>query len=231
MSAAHPARFILFDLDGTLIDGIDDLCAAVNVLLHERGLAPVDRATLEPMLGDGMRTLAQRVFAARGLAVDGAELDALALAYLAAYRTTKYRHTRLFEGVEETLRALVAQGWRLGLASNKMTEPCRQILARLGLLELFDVVVGGDAAGVRKPDPGHLRHALAQLGFDAGAGDRVVMVGDQSNDVAAARGCAIPVIAVALGNASAARARKLGADALLTDFRALPEALATLTAA
>jgi phosphoglycolate phosphatase len=224
-----PARFILFDLDGTLIDGVEDLVAAINVVLHDHELAPVDRATLEPMLGDGMRVLAQRVFAARGVAIEGDALDRLALAYLAAYRATQYRYTRLFTGVEETLRALRAQHWHIGLASNKMTEPCEQILHRLGVRDLFTVVAGGDAAGARKPDPDHLRHALGRLGFDFARGDRAVMVGDHANDVMAARGCGITAIAVAL-ETDPARAHSLGADAVLTDFRDLPSALAQLAA-
>jgi phosphoglycolate phosphatase len=225
-----PARFILFDLDGTLIDGVEDLVAAINVVLGQHGLAPIDRSTLEPMLGDGMRVLAQRVFAARGVTVDGTELDQLTLAYLAAYKATQYRYTRLFAGVEDTLRALRAQDWRIGLASNKMTEPCEQILRRLGVLDLFAVVAGGDAAGVRKPDPGHLRHALERLGFDAARGDRAVMVGDHANDVMAARGCHITAIAVAF-ETDPTRAQSLGADAVLTDFRDLPAALTLLAAA
>ncbi|MDR0780915.1 MAG: HAD-IA family hydrolase [Pseudomonadales bacterium] len=220
---------ILFDLDGTLIDGVDDLVAAINVVLRDSGLTPVDRALLEPMLGDGMRALAQRVFAAHGVTAEGEALDQLARAYLAAYKATRYHHTRLFNGVADTLRALHAQGWRIGLASNKLTEPCEQILRRLGVYDFFTVIVGSDAAGVRKPDPGHLRHALAGLGFDAARGDRAVMVGDHANDIRAARGCGIVAIAVAFAT-DPARARGLGADALLTDFRDLPAALAQLLA-
>jgi phosphoglycolate phosphatase len=224
-----PAQFLLLDLDGTLIDGVEDLVAAINVVLGDHDLTPVDRATLEPMLGDGMRMLAQRVFAARGVAVAGTELDRLTLDYLAAYKDTQYRYTRLFTGVEATLRALRAQNWSIGLASNKMTEPCEQILRRLGVRDLFSVVAGGDATDVRKPDPGHLRHALELLGFDAARGDRAVMVGDHANDITAARGCAITAIAVAF-ETGPARARSLGADAVLTDFRDLPAVLATLAA-
>lgn len=229
-SSSSPAKFILFDLDGTLIDGVDDLVAAMNLVLADQGLEPIARAELEPMLGDGMKVLTQRVFAAKGRAIEGAELDELARDYLAAYKATEYRHTRLFDGVAETLRTLRDAGWAIGLASNKMTVPCEEILRRLEVLELFGTVAGGDAAGVRKPDAGHLRHALARLGYDAVRGDHAVMVGDHANDVLAARGCGITAIAVAF-ETDPTRARSLGADAVVTDFRTLPAVLEQLAVA
>lgn len=226
-SSTAPRNFILFDLDGTLIDGVEDLVAAMNVVLADRQLPAIDRATLEPLLGDGMRVLTKRVFALRGVDLEGATLDIAAADYLAAYKRTEYHYTRLFDGVEETLQYLRNTGWHIGLASNKMTEPCTQILNRLQVLDLFEVVVGGDAAGVRKPDSGHLLHALSQLGYDPERGDRAVMVGDHSNDIVAARGCGIIAIAVAF-ETDPTRAHSLQADAVLTDFRALPGAIETL---
>ena len=224
-----PRNFILFDLDGTLIDGVDDLVAAMNVVLRDQAQPAIDRPALEPLLGDGMSVLTRRVFAQRGVQLEGATLQARTLDYLNAYKDTSYRHTRLFDGVVETLQGLKAAGWIIGLASNKLTEPCRQILERLQILELFDVVAGGDATSVRKPDAGHLVHALEALGYDAARGDRAVMVGDHSNDIVAARGCGAQAIAVAF-ETDPTRANSLQADAVLTDFRSLPDALERLSA-
>lgn len=229
MSGSTPAQYLLFDLDGTLIDGVDDLVVSLNVVLEQAGLATVSRAQMLGMLGDGMRMVVKRAFAAQNIALDDAALEQYTGAFLDAYRHTGYRHTRLFAGVRSTLKALRAKGWHIGLASNKFTEPCREILQRLEILPLFNVVAGGDATSVRKPDPGHLRHALALMGFDAARGDRAVMVGDHANDVNAARGAGIAVIAVAF-EVPSAYAEGLGADAVLTDFSTLPQALDLLPA-
>lgn len=216
---------ILFDLDGTLIDGVPDLLAAINSVLVAHALPGLQRPALEAMLGDGMRTLVQRAFAAFGRELDPTAFEATCRAYAGAYEATGYRHTRLYDGVADTLALLRREGWRIGLASNKPTQPCEAILTQLGIRAHFEVVAGGDAARVKKPDPGHLRFALQQLGHAPAA--MAVMVGDHANDVNAARGAGLAAIAVAF-ETDPARARSLGADAVLTDFRALPAALTAL---
>lgn len=217
---------LLFDLDGTLIDGVPDLLTAINEVLQAHGLPGLQRPALEAMLGDGMRVLVQRAFAAFGRELEPAAYEAACAAYVAAYRATDYRHTRLYEGVAETLAELQQQGWRIGLASNKPTAPCEAILERLGIRSCFSVVAGGDATSVRKPDPQHLRFALQQMGQDPDQA-RAVMVGDHANDVNAARGAGLKAVAVAF-ETDPGRAHSLGADAVVTHFPALPAVLATL---
>jgi phosphoglycolate phosphatase len=218
-------RFILFDLDGTLIDGVDDLVSSLNVVLRKHQLPPLTR--LEAMLGDGMRMLTQRAFASRHITLAAADFNTACDDFLAAYKATGYGATRLYAGVADTLRQLHADGWRIGLASNKMTNPCEGILQRLGIRELFSVVAGGDATSVKKPDGGHLLFALEQMGFQRESGDTAVMVGDHANDVDAARAAGITAIAVAL-EVDATRANSLCADAVVTDFATLPAVLARI---
>jgi phosphoglycolate phosphatase len=223
------SRYILFDLDGTLIDGVPDLLAAINSVLATHALPALQRHALEAMLGDGMRMLVQRAFAAHGVTLATAAFEAACAAYVAAYRATDYRHTRLYDGVAATLQQLQAEGWIIGLASNKPTQPCETILTQLGIRKHFSAVAGGDATTVRKPDPGHLRYALQQLGHQEHPAALTVMVGDHANDVDAARGAGLAAIAVAF-EVDPARAHSLGADAVLTRFSALPAALALVMA-
>jgi phosphoglycolate phosphatase len=217
-------RFILFDLDGTLIDGVDDLVNSLNVVLHKHQLRSLTRPELEAMLGDGMRMLAQRAFAARGVTLTAPDHNTACDDFIAAYKATGYEATRLYAGVTDTLKLLHDSGWQIGLASNKLTNPCDSILQRLGIRGLFSVVAGGDATHVKKPDGGHLLYALQQMGFSREAGDVAVMVGDHANDVDAARAAGIAAIAVAL-EVDATRASSLGADAVVTDFAVLPAVL------
>lgn len=220
-------RYILFDLDGTLIDGVPDLLAAINSVLAAHALPALPRHALEAMLGDGMRMLVQRAFAAHEVTLAPTQFEAACAAYFAAYLATGYRHTRLYDGVAATLQRLQAEGWTIGLASNKPTQPCEAILTQLGIRRHFSAVAGGDATMVKKPDPGHLRHALQQLGHTGDSAAFAVMVGDHANDINAARGAGLAAIAVAF-DTDPARAHSLGADAVLTDFSALPAALAAL---
>jgi phosphoglycolate phosphatase len=219
--------FILFDLDGTLIDGVDDLLMAINIVLADAGLAPLARPALEGMLGDGMRTLAQRAFAARNRLLSDTDSELVLAAFLRAYEATHYAHTRLYDGVADTLRQLHAEGWRIGLASNKLSGPCNEILLRLGIRELFAVVAGGDATTVKKPAGGHLLYALAKMGYQPTQAGLAVMVGDHANDVDAARAAGIMAIAVAL-EVDDSHARSLGADAVVSEFSTLPGVLAAL---
>ena len=170
-------RFILFDLDGTLIDGVDDLVIALNVVLHSHQLPALNRPELESMLGDGMRMLMQRAFASRSTTLAAIEFNQACNDFLAAYKATGYLDTRLYAGVADTLKQLHNDGWRIGLASNKLTEPCESILHRLGIRALFSVVAGGDATSEKKPDAGHLLYALAHMGYRREAGNTAVMVG------------------------------------------------------
>jgi phosphoglycolate phosphatase len=220
-------KFILFDLDGTLIDGVDDLVVAINAVLAAEKLPPLQRPAVEAMLGDGMRMLTQRALAAHNVTLPAPAFEAACRKFLEVYEATQYAYTRLHAGVADTLRRLHRDGWLIGLASNKPTMPCNGILQRLGIYELFTVIAGGDATAVKKPDGGHLRYALEHMGYRGGKNQIAVMVGDHANDVDAARAVGIPAIAVAL-EVSDERAKTLGADAVVTDFAVLPDVVAQI---
>lgn len=223
------AKFILFDLDGTLIDGVDDILFAMNDLLAAHGHAPLARADIEAMLGDGTWMLTKRAFAARGETPDDSALDELNADFNARYLETGYAHTRLYDDAKETLHHLAQDGWTIALASNKPEKPCREILEKLGIAKLFSVIAGGDSFEVKKPDGLFLRHVLDQLGHTPDTGDIAVMVGDHANDVNAARDAGIQAIAVAF-EVDATRANALGADAVVTAYADLPPALLALPA-
>ncbi len=153
-------RTLLLDLDGTLVDSVPDLAAALNRLMLARGLAAFDHAAVTAMVGDGAAALLARAFAARGTAQDAAALDD----FLADYTAHATVATRPFPGVEDGLRRLAAEGWRLAVCTNKPEAAARALLGGLGLADHFAAIGGGDSFAVRKPDPGHLLATLVMAG-------------------------------------------------------------------
>jgi len=205
-------RTLLLDLDGTLVDSVPDLAAALNRLLRARGLAPLSRAEITPMVGDGVAKLVERAFAARGQAPDAGALAE----YSADYGAHAAVETKPYPGVAEALRSLADEGWLLAVCTNKPEAAARSLLGALGLAHYFAAIGGGDSFPVRKPDPAHL---LATLTAAGGEQAHAVMAGDHANDVVAARGAALPCIFAAWGYGPPAMAE--GAAAVAHDFAEL----------
>ncbi len=221
---SRPAPVLLCDLDGTLVDSLPDLAAAVGALLEEEGRPGLAPEAVAAMVGDGVPKLIERALAATGGVPTEAELAALVARYLPIYEARMTELTRPYPGAIETLRALKAAGWRLAVCTNKPEAPSRAIVAGLGFEGLFEAVSGGDSLPVKKPDPGHLLGLLDLLGAAPGA---AVMLGDSRNDVLAARAAGLPAIAIAHGYGGTP-ARELGADRVIETFAELPAALEAL---
>jgi phosphoglycolate phosphatase len=206
------SRILVLDLDGTLVDSVPDLAAALNRLMVQRSLAPFTWPEVAAMVGDGAAALVDRAFAARSVAADAAALAA----FLADYGANAARATRAFPGVEPGLRELAARGWRLAVCTNKPAAPARALLAALGLDGLFAAIGAGDSFPTRKPDPAHLLATIAAAG---GMPGRAVMVGDHRNDVIAAAGAGVPCIFAGWGYGTPAMAE--GAAAIVGSFAGL----------
>jgi phosphoglycolate phosphatase len=208
---AMTLRTLVFDLDGTLVDSVPDLAAALNHLMAARGLAAFSLPEVTGFVGDGVAALVQRGFTARGVAQDAAALQA----FNTDYNAHAADRTVAFPGVPETLARLAAEGWRMAVCTNKPETPARSLLAALGLEHFFAAVGGGDSFPVRKPDPAHLLATLAAAGGDP---QRAVMVGDHHNDILAATGAGLPSILAAWGYTPEVQ----GASAVARAFRDIP---------
>ena len=213
---------LLFDLDGTLIDSVPDLCGALNQVLREYGRPPLSPREVRPMIGDGVAALVARGLAARGL--DAATARAALSRYVEIYEANSANLTRPYPHVRETLLLLRRRGYRTAVCTNKLHQATLTVLRALGLLPLFDGFAGGDRYPVKKPDPGHLLALIREVG---GRAERTVMIGDHENDAAAGRAAGLPVILMRYGYARG-DLRELAADALLDDFAELPPALERL---
>ena len=205
---------IVFDLDGTLIDSAPDLHAAVNRLLARQGLRPAALDAIKRMVGDGTRKLVQRALEAAGAPPDAAGLDQAEAVFMEFYMAAPAVLTHAYPGVAETLRGLAGRGLVMGICTNKPVAATHAILAQLGWEGLFRGVSGGDSAAMRKPDPGHVRDAMARMGADPVS---TLMVGDNEHDVHAGQAAGLRTVAVTYGYARHPYPT-LGADWLIPRF-------------
>ncbi len=192
-------RIAVFDLDGTLVDSAPDIHVSLDRLMASRGLAGFARAEVIGMIGDGVRVLVERAYAARGLPLEESGLED----FMADYEANAAVLTRPFPGIPELLAELSAAGWRLAVCTNKPEAAARSLLAGLALDGYFAALGGGDSFPVRKPDPAHLRATLAAAG---GLAENAVMIGDHRNDVLAAAGAGVPCIFAGWGYGPASMA-------------------------
>lgn len=187
-------KALVFDLDGTLVDSIPDLHAAIALMLGELGGKPLGIEEVRGLVGDGTRVLVRRCLVAAGFPED--ILPEALPRFVAHYEKAPVGRTRPYPGVKDTLIVLAGRGYRLGVCTNKPQRSTEVILKGLGLDPFFGAVIGGDKLPIRKPDPGHLRAVLDELG--AVPAD-AVMIGDHVNDLAAARGAGSAAILARYG--------------------------------
>lgn len=182
----------IFDLDGTLLDTLQDLAASTNYALRSVALPEHSVDDVRRFVGNGVRKLMER-------AVEGGEQNPRFSEALATFRSHYLEHgldtTRPYPGVMETLQALSARGKNIAVVSNKFyaatQELCRHFFA-----DTVEVAIGEREDIRRKPAPDTVIEALRLLGADkAGA----VYVGDSDVDVATARNAGIPCISVLWG--------------------------------
>jgi phosphoglycolate phosphatase len=184
---------VIFDLDGTLVDSVDDLCNAVNAARAYMGLPPLPHDVVASYVGNGAPVLIRRAMGPE--ATEQQVEDALAF-FLSYYREHMLDHTRPYPGVVETLETLHSRGVRMAVLTNKPQRFSRDMCAGLGLSQYFFQIYGGNSFEQKKPDPVGIR-ALMQ---EAQARQQETwMVGDSATDVLTARNAGVRSVGVTYG--------------------------------
>lgn len=189
-------QLVMFDLDGTLVDSVPDLAAAVDQMLAARGRPPAGIERVREWVGNGSPVLVRRALAGSIAheGVDDAEAASALQDFLRAYDGS-HEATTVYPGVSELLQWLRSRGVRLALITNKPERFIAPLLEKKGLGS-FDWVIGGDTLPVKKPDPAGLIRVMYEAGVDP---QYSLFVGDSRNDVRAARAAGVKVVAVSYG--------------------------------
>jgi len=216
-----PFGALIFDLDGTLIDSVPDVCASINRVLSAAGRRDLTVAEAKGMVGWGGRVLVEKALALTGEAGTEGEVDNALQGFLETYAAHPADHTRVFPGVLKALEKFQADGVKMGICTNKPTATTPPVLEAMGLDGFFDVVSCGDAVPHCKPDGRHILLVAEQLGESR---ETAAMVGDSESDISAAIDAGIRSVAVTFGYAHCPL-EDLGADALIDHFDDLETAL------
>jgi phosphoglycolate phosphatase len=220
-----PARTVVFDLDGTLVDTAPDLINALNFVLDREGLPPVPLQSARNMIGAGARKLIERGLELEGRVAAVEDIDRLTADFIDYYAGHIADASRPFDGLENALDDLQTLGYRFAVCTNKLEWLSKLLLDRLGLSSRFAAICGADTFGISKPDPAILRQTILRAG---GQLSSALMVGDAGPDIGVARRAGIPVIGVAFGYTEVPIA-ELKPDRVITHMRELPAAVQSLT--
>lgn len=217
-------KYVIFDLDGTLIDSVPDLCREISLFLNKHGRRALTESETVSIIGNGAAMMLRGAYKLTGEAVGESEMPALLDAWVRQYADAEMSLTYAFPRVPETLERLKTDGFKLAVCTNKPHEPTLAILKKLDLAKYFDVVLDADALPVRKPRPEPLWEAVKRMG---GTNDSAVMVGDSEADADAARNAGFPVVLLTYGY-SHVPFDEIKPDALIDDFGELPDVLKRL---
>ncbi len=205
MPATPPPDLCVFDLDGTLVDSLDDIAEALNECLELLGVPGHPVPHYRYMVGEGVPRLCQRAI--------GDEHPHLVarLIELARprYRARVVRHTRPYPGIPDAVRDFAAAGIPLAVLSNKPHELTRLVVNRFWDEGTFVRVQGYVEERGRKPDPGLLLRICREAGV---APARTWMIGDTPTDIETARRAGCTGVGVAWGFRPVADLRAAGAD-------------------
>lgn len=205
---------LIFDLDGTLIDSLGDIAESINLMLDDRGYPRCKPEDFKEMVGDGMEKLVERA-----LPQDARTPELVAICveeYRAHYDQHWNVRTSIYPGILELLSHLRAQGYKLGVISNKAHRFTVPMTEHFFGATAFDAVLGQRNEVPRKPAPDGAIEMAAMLGVSV---DSCAYVGDSGVDMKFGVNAGMRRIGVSWGFRSNAELLANGAEVLVTHPR------------
>ena len=185
-------KAVIFDLDGTLINSLDDLAAAANAAMRQYGFPEHSVEEVRRFVGNGVAMLIHRAVPAG----TDREVEAECLAYFRSYYFDHMTERTLpYPGIRSMLEALRKEGLLLAVVSNKFEQAAKE-LCRLYFGELLDLAVGDLPGYQKKPAPDNLLRCMEQLQVER---PEVIYVGDSPTDIETAANTGVDFVGVLWG--------------------------------
>lgn len=212
---------VIFDLDGTLLNTLEDLRDSTNYALQKFGFPQRTLDEVRSFVGNGLRMLIVRAVPAD---TEDAVIDAVLKTMKLHYAENYHNKTRPYDGIEALLMRLKAEGYPMAIVSNK-ADLVVALLRKLYFDTLIPVAVGETEGVLRKPAPDMVIEGLRRLGLP---GAKAVYVGDSEVDLQTARNVGIPCLSVTWGFRSIQQLEEAGAQHLVHTPEELYETICQL---
>ena len=183
---------VIFDLDGTLLDTLDDLTNSANAVMEMHGMMQYTRDQIRTFVGNGIRRLIQRIVPG---GEENSEFEQVYQDFRTYYNDHCMEETEPYPGIIALLDWLKKEGYRTAIVSNKADFAVKK-LRDIYFGELVPVAIGEREGCRRKPAPDSVFQALEELGVP---GERAVYVGDSDVDLMTADNSDMDSIPVSWG--------------------------------
>ncbi len=167
----------IFDLDGTLINSLDDLANTANLVLQKYGFSTYETAAYKKMVGNGIHKLMERALP------QGTEkklIDKAFDEFLAFYAEHQFDYTAPYEGIREMLELLKKRQIKLAICTNKEEKAAQKIVERFFGRDYFFAISGDKPGFLPKPDPKKVLSIAAQMNLSP---EEIIYVGDSDVDM------------------------------------------------
>lgn len=199
---------VIFDLDGTLLNTLDDLRDSLNEILIQKGYKTRSIEEVRRFVGNGVRSLVRLSVPAQ---CSDDEVTLIMEEFKEHYNNNMQNKTRPYNGIMELLLDLYRYNYKIAIVSNKFDTAVKS-LSRTYFGNLIPVAIGETLEIKRKPAPDSIYTAIKELGSDL---SNTVLVGDSETDVQTAKNAGIPCIGVTWGFRTREVLRSAGADYLI----------------
>ena len=204
-------KAVIFDLDGTLLDTIDDIADSMNVVLEKYGLPTQNVKDYKYFVGDGAEVLAERC--APNAHIANVSISQLADEYKAIYSTKQADKTVPYESIPELLSALAERGIKLAVLTNKSHTAALEVMAQFFPAIHFDTIIGVRPGHPTKPNPAGVHEIMNILNLPP---EEVLYVGDTGTDMQTAVAAGLKAVGVLWGFRDGKELLDHGADIIVS---------------